>query len=89
MHETLVERLKQIMERELGVVASGTQDLFDTGALDSLSFVNLLVRIEEEFGLFIALDEIDFDEFRTLESIAAFVGRRLDGRVVRIAAEAG
>lgn len=36
-------------------------DLFASGALDSLGTVNLLLAIEEEFGVYVPITEIDRD----------------------------
>jgi D-alanine--poly(phosphoribitol) ligase subunit 2 len=68
-----VERLN------LDVPADGV-DLFEVGLLDSLAFVQLLVGLEEEFGIRLSLEEIDVDSFRSVGKIAAFVAERLGGR---------
>ena len=48
-------------------------DLFDAGVLDSLSYVRLVVELQQEFGVQISLGEIDIDHFRTVEQIAEFL----------------
>lgn len=48
-------------------------DLFETGVLDSLSFVELLLHLEQEFGIRITLEELEIDHFRSVDRIAAFV----------------
>ena len=48
-------------------------DLFDAGILDSLSYVRLVVELQQEFGVQISLGEIDIDHFRTVEQIAEFL----------------
>lgn len=57
---------------ELDEPAVGT-DLFDAGILDSLSYVRLVVELQQEFGVQISLGEIDIDQFRTVEQIADFL----------------
>jgi acyl carrier protein len=54
-------------------VPSVDTDLIDTGALDSMMFVELLARLETEFGITIGLEEIDLDAFRSIRAIAEFV----------------
>jgi len=54
-------------------VPSPDLDLIDTGALDSIAFVELLVRLEDAFGVRVSLDDLDIDYFRSIRSIAAFV----------------
>lgn len=72
----LIPEIMELLEDRLGIVAaSADEDLFDSGALDSLAFVNLLMEIETSFGIPIQLDEVDFEEFATVAGIAGFVQR--------------
>jgi acyl carrier protein len=41
--------------------------------LDSLAFVQLLVSLEEEFGLEVNLAEMDLDDFSSVSSVARLV----------------
>lgn len=50
-------------------------DLFETGVLDSVSFVDLLLRIEQEFGIHCSLEDLDLDNFRSVNRIAGFINR--------------
>jgi D-alanine--poly(phosphoribitol) ligase subunit 2 len=52
-------------------------DLFETGVLDSLAFVELLLHLEREFGVTTSIDDLEVDNFRTIARIAEFVGERL------------
>ena len=69
-------------------VPSPDTDLFESGLLDSLSFVDLLVSLEVEFGTTIRLDDLEVDNFRSIDRIATFLRSRLDDtrqlRVVNI-----
>ena len=60
-------------------VPSAETDLIDTGALDSMLFVELLAQLEAEFGLVIDLDDIEVSAFRSIRSIAEFVRERTAG----------
>jgi D-alanine--poly(phosphoribitol) ligase subunit 2 len=51
-------------------------DLIDNGVLDSLALVELLFELERTFGIELALEELDIENFRTPTRIAAFVGRQ-------------
>jgi D-alanine--poly(phosphoribitol) ligase subunit 2 len=51
-------------------------DLIDGGVLDSLALVELLVELERSFGIELALEELDIENFRTPTSVAAFVARQ-------------
>lgn len=48
-------------------------DLLDTGLVDSLAFVDLLVHLEKEFGIKISLADLEMDNFRCISKIAEFV----------------
>lgn len=54
-------------------VPSADTDLFETGVLDSMGFVELLIYIEREFGIRVALEEMEVDNFRSMERITEFV----------------
>lgn len=75
--ELLRERIARIFVTQMNLTApSPDTDLFETGVLDSLSFVTLLAHLEEEFGLTTSLDDLEFDNFRTIARIAGFVAAR-------------
>lgn len=48
-------------------------DLIESGTLDSLSLIELLFQLEEEFGIALELEEIDPELFRTPAAIARLV----------------
>jgi acyl carrier protein len=54
-------------------VPSEDTDLFQTGLVDSLTFVELLVHIEETMGITVTLEELEPDNFRSVRDIANFV----------------
>lgn len=45
-------------------------DLFESGILDSLQLVELLLQLEQRFDLHIQIEEIDLDDLRSLARIA-------------------
>ena len=54
-------------------IPSYDADLFETGVMDSLTFVDLMIHLEQQFGIHIAADELELDDFRSVAKIAAFV----------------
>ena len=74
----------QLRERIAGVFAGALHvdvpsfhtDLFDAGVLDSLAFIELLVQLEREFGVTTSVDDLESDNFRSIDSIAAFIESR-------------
>ncbi len=73
-------RISQIFSTSLNLdIPSVEMDLFDTGALDSLAFVEFLLHLEREFAVKISLDDLELENFRTVRRIAQFVASR-DGQ---------
>ena len=58
-------------------VPSPDTDLFETGLLDSLAFVELLLALERDFGVTTAVEDLEVDNFRSIARIAEFVGARM------------
>ena len=54
-------------------VPSPETDLLQRGLMDSLTFVDLLVHLEQEFGLTISVENLDVEDVRSLTRIADFV----------------
>ncbi|MGH7529185.1 MAG: acyl carrier protein [Gemmatimonadales bacterium] len=52
-------------------------DLLDTGLVDSLSFVEFLAQLEQNFGVQVSLDDLEIDRFRTISRIADFVTTKM------------
>jgi len=74
----LEARIRQIFRDKLKVdVPRVDTDLFETAALDSMMFVELLVHLEREFGVAVTLEDIEFDHFKSIERIAEFVAGRV------------
>ena len=48
-------------------------DLIETGILDSMKFVELLVELEAQFGMKISTDDLEVDSFRSIARIAEFL----------------
>lgn len=72
--EAILRRLGDLFLESLHVEAPSPDiDLFESGTLDSLQLVELLLQLERRFGLRIAIESIDLDNLRTLERIAKLV----------------
>ncbi len=76
-NDALKARITRLFAERLNLdVPSADTDLFESGALDSMAFVELLARLEGEFGIDVALGDIAMDTFRSIERIAGFVEER-------------
>lgn len=66
----LQSRLINFLENDLHlVVPSPSTDLFESGGMDSMIFVELLLLLEREFGIKVDLQRLEFDDFRSVNSI--------------------
>ncbi len=54
-------------------ISSPAEDLFETGVLDSMAFVDLVMHLEQQFDVRISADELEPDNFRSIAKIAGFV----------------
>lgn len=67
-------RLARVFVEQLHVeVPAPDTDLFETGILDSLRFVELLALLEETFGVRVTVEELEINDFRSLSRIADFL----------------
>lgn len=75
MHEDhLLQEVRELLRARLLVrVDSPDRDLLESGALDSMALVELLVALEERFGLTLDPAQLEVDSFRSVRSIAGLV----------------
>lgn len=69
----LCKRISGLFEEMNLEVPSESVDLFETGLLDSMTLVQLLVKLEEQLGVSVAPHQLDPDNFRSIQHIASFV----------------
>ena len=76
-HNGIHQELTELFAKKLSLeVSSVDTDLVGTGLLDSLALVELLAQLEETFGVSISTDDLELENFRSIDSIAGFVARR-------------
>ena len=67
-------RIGKVFTDKLNIeIPASDIDLFETGVLDSLAFVELLLHLESEFGVTVPVDELEIDNFRSIARVADFV----------------
>ena len=78
---TLRADVADLFSERLGLsIPSDDADLFETGILDSMSFVELLLQIETVFGLALNLRDVEFENFRSIDRIADFIASNDAGK---------
>lgn len=48
-------------------------DLFESGLVNSLFAMQLVLHIESEYGISVSNDDLDFDNFKSLSAISKFI----------------
>ena len=79
-HEEVEEKMLDMLEEVCGdeeVRDHRDEDLVELGFLDSMAAVELLVDIEDEFGVSIAPTEVEREEMNTVNLIIEQVEKRL------------
>jgi acyl carrier protein len=72
--EETADRLRGIVSRTLAISPPQTDtDLVETGVLDSLALVELLVAVEEQFGIRFAPEELEIERFRSVAALVELV----------------
>jgi D-alanine--poly(phosphoribitol) ligase subunit 2 len=71
---SVMARVQAVFSGPLNVdVPSTDTDLLESGLLDSLALVSLLLHIEQEFGVAVSLEDMDFDHWRSIRAISSFL----------------
>jgi acyl carrier protein len=81
----LRDRIGDVFVRHLQIQPpSPDTDLMDTGIIDSLTFVELIARLEQEFSIRIPLCDVDLNDFRSIARIGEFIRHRLPDSEARV-----
>jgi D-alanine--poly(phosphoribitol) ligase subunit 2 len=71
------DRIIHLLSEKAHIQApSADTDLMESGLLDSLTLVELMSSLEEQFGIHISFDEVEIDNFRSARKIVEFVNQR-------------
>ena len=73
--EQVLEMLEEICEDEV-VREDFDINMKEEGLMDSLAFVEMLVKIEEIFGLSIAPTEVTYEEIDTPNKVISYIENR-------------
>ena len=73
--EQVLEMLEEICEDEV-VREDLDINMKEEGLMDSLAFVEMLVKIEEIFGLSIAPTEVTYEEIDTPNKVMSYIENR-------------
>jgi D-alanine--poly(phosphoribitol) ligase subunit 2 len=72
--QELIREIQAFLLEKLSIqVDSEEMDLLETGVLDSVAQINLLLHLEEHFGLDLPMENLEIDSFRSVANIAELV----------------
>jgi methoxymalonate biosynthesis acyl carrier protein len=57
-------------------ISSTSEDLIDAGILDSLMLIEVVMFMEREFSVTTELDDLEMENFLTIDNMARFVAER-------------
>lgn len=76
--DPVAERLLRFLADRTKIEYAPDEDLFARGGISSLFAMELVLHLEQQFGLAVPGPELMLDNFRTVQAMAALV-RRLQG----------
>ena len=74
--ERIQEQVTEILREKSSVDVGLDDDLIDAGVLDSLTFVELILELEQRFELAIDITALELDDLRSVVKIVEFVARQ-------------
>jgi len=84
------DQIIQLLAERVHIEAPSVEtDLMGAGLLDSLSLVELMTGLEEQFDIRISFDEIEIDNFSSVARIVEYVNMRLASKIEDAPAMAG
>jgi D-alanine--poly(phosphoribitol) ligase subunit 2 len=72
----VTSQINAVLRDHLNVIVdSPDTDLIETGLIDSIGLVELIVQLEERFGVNLPMDTIKIDDFRSINKLADLITR--------------
>ncbi len=76
--EDIMEQVRQFLGQFVGDSNMGPDvDLVAAGLVNSLLAMQLVLFVEKEFGIQVANEDLDYENFKSLKAIVGFVEKKL------------
>ena len=72
----LIKQFISTISYDKGVNIDDGTDLFETAILDSMSIISLLTLLQEKTGLTFSPDDLQVENFKSIDSIMAWIERK-------------
>ena len=72
----LIREIQALLEETLSIQVEAETNLFETGVLDSMTLVQLILQLEEKFRFRLPMEDIEVEPFRSVTKIAELVANR-------------
>ncbi|GGO54714.1 acyl carrier protein [Streptomyces lasiicapitis] len=76
VHDDLIDELRDHLESLTGSTIEPGDDFFDRGLINSLRALEIVVHVEQAYGVSVEVEDLDLDNFRTIRRIAEYVRRK-------------
>ena len=74
--EGIRETVQSFLAQFINVDVADDEDLFASGLVNSLFAMQLVLFVEKEFAIKVENEDLDFDNFRTMNAIVGFIQRK-------------
>ncbi|MFD0418681.1 MULTISPECIES: acyl carrier protein [Streptomyces] len=76
VHDDLIVELKNHLESLTASPIEPDDDFFERGLINSLRALEIVVHVEQAYGVSVEVEDLDLDNFRTVRRIAEYVRRK-------------
>jgi acyl carrier protein len=74
--EALLDDIRSVLRDHLHVlVESPDANLLDAGLVDSIGLVELIIQLEDRFGMVLPMESLELDDLRSINTIADLITR--------------
>jgi acyl carrier protein len=77
---TLIDYIQKELAIGRAKAVQPDDDLFSTGVLDSLGILQLVLFIEEQFGIKVPDEDVLFENFQTVAAMTRYLEAKLAGK---------
>jgi acyl carrier protein len=75
--DEILEKTKSFLAQFINVNVADDEELFASGLVNSLFAMQLVLFIEKEFSIKVENEDLDYDNFRTLNAIVGFIEKKI------------